>query len=92
MSDRKGYVVEGNMDRMIEAEAARAVEELERRTNVLTPILIKGVIEKRLRTFLGPGVVLPKVSVGVRRRELGGGFDIEIKPADIDGITIKQPR
>lgn len=89
MSDRKGHIVEGNMDRLIEHEAQCAVEELEKRTNVLTPVLIKGVIEKRLRAFLGPGVALPQVSVGVRRRELGGGFDIEIKPAQIDGITIK---
>lgn len=94
MSDKliQSLIVDADKNRLIEAEAARAVEELQHRGAMLTPTLIKGVIEKRLRSFLGPGVVLPKVNVGLRRIEFGGGFDIHITPADIDGIIVKEQK
>lgn len=91
MSDRTAKIVAPTMDRLIEQEAARAVEEIQSRTSVLTPTLVKGAIEKRLRAYLGPGAVLPKVSVGLRRREYGGGYDVEITPGDVPGIAVKKP-
>lgn len=88
----QSLIVDADKNRLIEAEAQNAVEELQRRGAMLTPTLIKGVIEKRLRAYLGPGVSLPKVKIGMRRREFGGGFDIHITPADVDGIIVKDPR